>query len=230
MEAKERAARSAIARIQQGQVLGFGTGSTVSYALEALAERIRDESLQVRGVPTSVQTEQACVRLGIPLTSLEEHPVLDLTFDGADQVDDALQCIKGYGGALLREKIVARASRRLLILVDDGKLSRHLDKPVPVEVLPFGLPLVRRLLEEFGRPVLRLRDGQPYLTDNGNPVLDVALGRIDDPAALAQRLDAIPGVVGHGLFVDLATELHIGSATGARCVERAATRPLNPGS
>jgi ribose 5-phosphate isomerase A len=220
MEAKERAARSAVGRIESGQVLGFGTGSTVAFALEALAERIRDERLEVRGVPTSVATREACERLGIPLTTLEEHPTLDLTFDGADQVDDDLQCIKGYGGALLREKIVASASRRLLIMVDDGKLSPQLDKPVPVEVLPFGQPVARRYLAELGRPVLRLKDDAPYCTDNGNPVFDLDVGVIADAAGLALALQAIPGVVGHGLFLDLATELHIGTSTEARLVAR----------
>jgi ribose 5-phosphate isomerase A len=220
MEAKEHAARSAIARIETGQILGFGTGSTVAFALQALAERLHDEHLQVRGVPTSLATRDACQRLGIPVTTLEENPVLDLTFDGADQVDDDLQCIKGYGGALLREKIVASASRRLLIMVDESKLSPQLNKPVPVEVLPFGQPVARRFLEELGRPVLRLQDGAAYCTDNGNPVFDLDVGLIADPAGLARALEAIPGVVGHGLFLDLATELHVGSTSGARLVER----------
>ena len=220
MEPKERAARSAISRIQDGQVLGFGTGSTVQYALEALAERIRDEDLRVLGVPTSLQTQRECQRLKIPLTTLEEHPSLHLAFDGADQVDDDLQCIKGYGGALLREKIVAAAAQRLLIMVDDSKLSPRLNKPVPVEVMPFGMGVAQTFLQKLGRPVLRSKDGDTYWTDNGNPVIDVDLGTIADPAEAARQLDAIPGVVGHGLFIDLTTELHVGTATSVRIIER----------
>jgi ribose 5-phosphate isomerase A len=220
MEAKERAARSAISRIQDGQVLGFGTGSTVQYALEALAERIGKEHLQVRGVPTSLQTQRECQRLKIPLTTLEEHPVLDVAFDGADQVDNDLQCIKGYGGALLREKIVAAAARRLLIMVDAGKIAPRLNKPVPVEVMPFGMGVAQSFLQKLGTPVLRSKDGDTYWTDNGNPVFDVDLGELTDPAATARQLDAIPGVVGHGLFIDLTTELHVGTETEARIIER----------
>lgn len=220
MEPKERAARSAISRIQNGQVLGFGTGSTVQYALQALAERIRTENLQVLGVPTSLQTQRECQRLKIPLTTLEEHPSLDVAFDGADQVDDDLQCIKGYGGALLREKIVAAAARQLLIMVDESKLSARLNKPVPVEVMPFGMAVAQSFLQKLGTPVLRSKDGDTYWTDNGNPVFDVDLGELLHPAETARQLDAIPGVVGHGLFINLATELHVGTASAARIIER----------
>ena len=220
MEPKERAARSAISRIIDGQVLGFGTGSTVQYALEALAERIRDEGLRVHGVPTSLQTQRECQRLKIPLTSLEEHPVLDLAFDGADQVDENLQCIKGYGGALLREKIVAAAASQLLIMVDAGKMSPRLNKPVPVEVMPFGMGVAQSFLQKLGKPVLRSKDGDTYWTDNGNPVFDVDLGEIAHPAEAARLLDAIPGVVGHGLFIDLTSELHVGTASESRIIER----------
>lgn len=218
MEAKERAARSAVSRIESGQVLGLGTGSTVRYALEALAQRIRDEDLQITGVPTSVQTQRECERLHIPLTTLEQHPVLDLAFDGADQVDDDLQCIKGYGGALLREKIVASAARRLLIMVDEGKVATRLNRAIPVEVLPFGAPVARGFLEKLGKPVLRQRDGQPYQTDNGNLVFDLALGEVRDPRKVGRQLAAIPGVADHGLFVDMVAELHIGTATDVRVI------------
>jgi ribose 5-phosphate isomerase A len=218
MEAKERAARSAVSRIKTGQILGLGTGSTVQYALEALARRIRDENLQVLGVPTSMQTQRECERLGIPLTTLVQHPVLDLAFDGADQVDDDLQCIKGYGGALLREKIVASATRCFLVMVDEGKVSPRLNKPIPVEVLPFGVPVARGFLEKIGHPVLRQPGKKPYETDNGNQVFDVDLGEVSDARELAIELDAIPGVVGHGLFIDLTTELHVGSANDVRVV------------
>jgi ribose 5-phosphate isomerase A len=221
MDAKERAARSAVAQVESGQVLGLGTGSTARRALQALAERIREEGLEVIGVPTSRGTEEESRRLGIALTTLEEHPVLDLAFDGADQVDAGLAAIKGYGGALLREKIVARCAKRLLIMVEASKLAATLHLAVPVEVLPFGLGAARHHLERIGgRPRLRLRQGAPYVTDNGNQIFDTDFGEIHNPDALAARIAEVPGVVGHGLFVDLVDELHVGEADSARIVRR----------
>ncbi|UCE03173.1 MAG: ribose-5-phosphate isomerase RpiA [Candidatus Latescibacterota bacterium] len=221
MDAKERAARSAVAQVASGQVVGLGTGSTASRALQVLADRIRDEGLEVIGVPTSRATEEESRRLGIPLTTLEEHPVVDLAFDGADQVDARLAAIKGYGGALLREKIVARCAKRLLIMVDASKLAETLHLAVPVEVLPFGLGAARHHLERIGgQPRLRLRQGAPYLTDNGNQIFDADFGEIRDPGALAARIAELPGVVGHGLFVDLVDEVHVGEADCARVVRR----------
>lgn len=203
-------------------MLGLGTGSTAMRALQALAERIRNESLNVVGVPTSIATEREAARLGIPLTTLDEHPQLDLAFDGADQVDANLAAIKGYGGALLREKIVATCARQVLIMVDDSKLAETLDLAVPVEVLPFALGVARQRLANLGGvPKLRLVKGDPYVTDNGNPILDVDFGAITDPAELATRIAGVPGVVGHGLFVDLVDELHIGSKDTVRVVRRA---------
>src|SRR5262245_633495 len=222
MDAKERAARSAVAEVRSGQVLGLGTGSTAMRALQALAERIQTEGLDVAGVPTSLATQQEAGRLGIPLTTLGEHTQLDLAFDGADQVDPNLVAIKGYGGALLREKIVASCARRVLIMVDDSKLAGMLDLAVPVEILPFALGAARQRLANLGGvPKLRLAGGEPYVTDNGNPILDVDFGAITEPAELGARIAAVPGVVGHGLFVDLIDELHIGSETAARVVRRA---------
>ena len=222
MDGKERAARSAIAEVRSGQVLGLGTGSTAMRALQALAERIRDESLDVVGVPTSLATQREAARLGIPLTTLGEHTQLDLAFDGADQVDPNLVAIKGYGGALLREKIVASCARRVLIMVDDSKLAEMLDLAVPVEVLPFALGVARKRLANLGGvPKLRLEGGEPYVTDNGNPILDVDFGAIAEPAELGGRIAAVPGVVGHGLFIDLIDELHIGSAESGRVVRKA---------
>ncbi len=221
MNPKERAARSAITNVRSGQVLGLGTGSTAREALHVLAQRIRDEGLEVAGVPTSEVTRRESQQLGIPLTTLDEHPVLDLAFDGADQVDSQLACIKGYGGALLREKIVARCARRLLIMVDPSKLSETLDKPVPVEVLPFGAAAARRALVSLGgKPVLRLRNEEPYLTDNGNHIFDVDFGVIDTPGELAARITGLPAVVDHGLFVDLIDELHVGEAESSRVIRR----------
>jgi ribose 5-phosphate isomerase A len=199
--------------------LGLGSGSTALLALRALAERIRHERLEIAGVPTSIETEREAQALGIRLTTLEEHPQLDLALDGADQVDDALACIKGYGGALVREKIVARCARRFLIMVDASKCSPVLDKAVPVEVLPFAWAVAWRELEACGgQPRWRESRGERYRTDNGNYILDVDFGSIPRPDELASRIAAVPGVIDHGLFVALATELHVGRADGARVV------------
>lgn len=219
MDAKEAAARSAVAAIESGMIVGLGSGSTSLRAVRVLAERIRNEKLEVLGIPTSTATESAARELGIPLATLEEQPELDLAIDGADQVNDRLACIKGYGGALVREKIVARCARRFLVMVDPSKLAPVLDKPVPVEVLPFGWAVAwRRLVELGGHPHIRSVDGQPYTTDNGNYILDVAFGTIADPGALAARIATLPAVLDHGLFVDLVSELHIGEARGPRVV------------
>ena len=221
MDAKEIAARSAVAAIESGMILGLGSGSTSLRAVQVLGERLQHEELSVIAVPTSVATEREARAQGIPLATLEEQPALDLTVDGADQVDEHLNCIKGYGGALVREKIVARCSERLLIMVDPSKLSPVLDKPVPVEVLPFAWSVAwRRLVDLGGHPQMRHLDNQPYLTDNGNYILDVMFGRIDDPAALAARIALQPGVIDHGLFVDLVHELHVGEPSGARVIRR----------
>lgn len=224
MDPKERAARSAVAQVQHGQILGLGTGSTAAKALQVLAERIRTEKLEVLGVPTSLATQKEAERLGIALTTLEVHPELDLAFDGADQVDAQLAVIKGYGGALLREKIVARCAKRFLVMVDGTKLADTLRLAVPVEVLLFGLGAAWTRLEALGgKPRLRMAGETTYVSDNGNPILDVDFGVIQDPASLAARLDAIPGVMDHGLFVGLVDELHIGDEDGARvvrCAER----------
>jgi ribose 5-phosphate isomerase A len=221
MNPKERAARSAVACVRSGQVLGLGTGSTAREALRVLAERIRGEGLDVAGVPTSEDTRREAEQLGIPLVTLDEQPVLDLAFDGADQVDSELACIKGYGGALLREKIVARCAKRLLIMVDSSKLSDTLHLPVPVEVLPFGAAAARKHLEALGgEPRLRLRDDAPYVTDNGNHIFDVDFGAIEQPGVLASCITGLPGVVDHGLFVGLANELHVGDDESARVIHR----------
>ena len=226
MDPKELAACSAVAAVASGQVIGLGSGSTSMLALQALGRRIRDEGLAIRGVPTSLSTEREAKRLGIPLTTLEQDPDLDLALDGADQVDAALCAIKGRGGALLREKIVARCARRLLIMVDASKLAEVLDIAVPIEVLPFAAGVARRGLELLGgRPALRRTTvGEAYLTDNGNHILDVDFGPIPRPAPLAERIAAVPGVVDHGLFVGLVAELHVGEAGAARVVRRPSAR------
>lgn len=216
---KQVSGRAAAEEIEDGMTLGLGTGSTVHFALERIAERVRDEGLNVRGVPTSLDTERKARELGIPLATLEEVERIDLTIDGADEVDPDLQLIKGGGGALLREKVVASISRRMLVVVGRDKLSARLGTSflLPVEIVPFARPTVRRALLGLGcAPVLRVtgRD-EPYCTDNGNQILDCHFeGGIPDPRGLELELARIPGVVESGLFIDLAHAVVVGEFDG----------------
>lgn len=216
---KQEAAEWAVALIQPGMVVGLGTGSTSAFAVRHLAAlRGLGRLLDVVGVPTSRETEALARSLGVPLGTLEEHPVVDLTIDGADEVAPDFSLIKGGGGALLREKIVAQASRREVIVVDAAKLSPRLGTnwPVPVEVLPFGWRSQALFLESLGaRVVVRQGpDGAPFLTDQGNRVLDCHFGPIDRPAELAARLEARAGVMGHGLFLGLTSDLVVAGPRG----------------
>jgi ribose 5-phosphate isomerase A len=216
---KRLAAERAVESIQPGMVVGLGSGSTAAFVVRRLAA-LRGEGrlTDVVGVPTSVGTETLARSLGVPLSTLEEHPVLDLTLDGADEVDPELRLIKGGGGALLREKIVAQASRRVLIVVDAAKLSPRLGTrwPVPVEVLPFGWRSQALFLEGLGARITRreAKDGAPYQTDQGNFVLDCAFGPLEHPEALAARLESRAGIVGHGLFIGLTSELVVAGPEG----------------
>jgi ribose 5-phosphate isomerase A len=194
--------------VADGNVVGLGTGSTAKFAIERLGERVR-EGLHMLGIPTSIESEELARRLGIPLTTLEENPDIDITIDGADEVDPHFDLIKGLGGALLREKIVAHATRREVIVVDSSKLVDRLGTkaPLPVEVVRYGHPAVARKLATLGcQPALRQRkDGAgPFVTDNGNHIYDCRFPGIDDARALESRIDSIPGVVECGLFVGLA--------------------------
>ena len=218
---KRAAAERAAALVADGMRIGLGTGSTAAHLVRCLGERVR-EGLAIVAVPTSEATREQADKEGIPLTSLDETPELDLTIDGADEIDGDLRLIKGGGGALLREKIVAAASRRMIVIADGSKRVDRLGRfPLPIEVVPFGLGAIRRAVgravEESGcRGDLRLRtasNGEPFRTDGGHYILDACLGRIDRPEALAARLGALPGVVEHGLFLGLATGAIL--ATGA---------------
>ncbi|RKH10235.1 ribose-5-phosphate isomerase RpiA [Corallococcus sp. CA053C] len=216
---KRAAAERAVDFIQSGMVVGLGTGSTAAFAVRKLAARLADGTLRdVVGVPTSRATEALATSLGVPLTTLDVHPVVDLTIDGADEVAPDLSLIKGGGGALLREKIVAQASRREIIIVDAPKLSPRLGTkwPVPVEVLPFGWRSQSLFLESLGaRVTVRLAlDGAPFHTDQGNVVLDCDFGPINDPAGLAAKLDSRAGVMAHGLFLNLTTDLVVAGPDG----------------
>jgi len=203
----------------------LGHGSTAAFAVRHIAQLLREGRLQkILGVPCSRQVEEAAQRLGIPLTTLDEHTSVDLTIDGADEVDPCLNLIKGGGGALLREKIVAQASRREIIVVDGSKLSPALGTrcPVPVEVVPFGWPAQAAYLESLGaRPALRAKsDGSPFHTDQGNVILDCRFDPIQDPLQLAARLNERAGIVEHGLFLGLATDAIVANNRGVRHLKR----------
>jgi ribose 5-phosphate isomerase A len=208
--------------------LGLGTGSTAQHFVELLAERVR-AGLDIIGVPTSEATRIHAERLGVPLTTIDETPELDLTVDGADEIAPDLSLIKGGGGALLREKIVAAASARMVVIADESKWVPMLGRfPLPVEVVPFGLAATKRAVERAaaaigspGEAVLRrAADGHAFVTDGGHWILDAKLGRIAGPEALASRLSAIPGVVEHGLFMNMTQAAIVAGPDGARVVER----------
>lgn len=223
---KELAARKAVEYIRDGMVVGLGTGSTAEFAIRALAERVATEGLEVQCVPTSEASAALGERLGLDVQSFEDNPVVDLTIDGADEVDPDLNLIKGLGGALLREKIVAAASTREVIIVDPGKLVERLGTraPLPVEVVPFAWGLAQlRLMDLARRAELRKNDnGEPYVTDNGNFILDCHFpDGIDNAAALDRAINEIPGVVENGLFVDLVDIVVVGLDDGqVRVMER----------
>jgi ribose 5-phosphate isomerase A len=215
---KSAAGRQAAELVRDGMNLGLGTGSTVHFALVALAGRIRSEGLQVRGIPTSLETERKARELGIPLATLAELEALDLTIDGADEIDPAFDMIKGGGGALLREKVVASISARVVIVVGPNKLVQRLGTTfaLPIEVAPFALEVVKRRVVALGcDPRVRQANGRTFTTDNGNAILDCRFAHgIADPKRLALELDSLPGVVESGLFIGLAHTLVIGHDDG----------------
>lgn len=209
---KKAAARASLAFVRDGDIVGLGSGSTAEYAVRFLGERVQ-AGLKIRGIPTSQRTREFGVKLGIPLTTLEEFQEIDVTIDGADEIDPELHLIKGGGGALLREKIVASASKRMVVIADSTKQVLVLGKfPLPVEVIAFAEPLLSKKISALGASV-KLRQyayGNPFVTDEGHHILDCHFGEIPDPPALARQLDSMPGVVEHGLFVDMATVALIG--------------------
>jgi ribose 5-phosphate isomerase A len=226
---KRQAAAKALEFVRPGMRLGLGTGSTAKHFVDLLAERVRG-GLDIVGVPTSAQTRSQAESLGVPLTTLDVEPELDLTIDGADEVDGDLHLIKGGGGALLREKIVARASKTMIVIVDESKLVPVLGRfPLPIEVIAFGLAATQRHIEACAGPaqcVLRHNAaGHAFVTDEGHCILDAALHRIQRPEELAACLVGIPGVVEHGLFIGMADLAIISSPEGVRIVERATSSP-----
>ncbi len=224
---KKRAAMKAVEMVEPGMRLGLGSGSTAAHFVALLGERVK-AGLSIVGVPTSEETRALASERGIPLSSLEEIPELDITFDGADEIDGDLQMIKGGGGALLREKIVAMASDRVVIMVDRSKVVDTLGRfKLPVEVVPFGLTATSEMMsvlcEEAGcRGEIELRmgkDGKPFVTDNGNLILDCNFGRIDDPEELDEAFKFIPGVVESGLFLDICDVAIIAGEDGVEVIE-----------
>jgi len=216
---KREAAEHAVSFVQSGMAIGLGTGSTAVWAVRKVGELLASGQLRdVVAVPTSRATAAEATRLGIPLTTLADHPVLDLTIDGADEVDPSFDLIKGGGGALLHEKVVAQATTREIIVVDAEKLSPALGTrhPLPVEVVPFGAEPTARFLTSLGATV-QLRtgaDGKPFVTDEGNHILDATFGAIADPYELAARLDERAAVMGHGLFLGLTADLVVAGPHG----------------
>jgi len=209
---KEAAGRAAAALVRDGDVVGLGTGSTAYFTVLALGERVKT-GLKITGIPTSVQTADLARAAGIPLTTLDEHPEIDITIDGADELDAHLRLIKGGGGALLREKVVASASKKMVVVADSAKVVSVLGRfPLPVEVIAFARSVVENKIAALGgSPKLRTKpDGSPFVTDNGNPILDCNFERIADPPALARALSSIPGIVEHGLFIGLASLALVG--------------------
>lgn len=210
---KQIAARAAVELVEAGSTVGLGSGSTAAYAVRFLAERVR-QGLNIVGIPTSQQTQHLAEQLGIPLAALEDHPKIDIDIDGADEIDPELNLIKGGGGAFLREKIIASASRRFIVIADSAKQVKRLGKfPLPVEVVPFAQSLIKPQIEALGAKV-SLRSyayGNPYVTDEGHHILDCTFGVIPDPPGLAEKLRCIPGVVEHGLFIGMAELALIGS-------------------
>jgi ribose 5-phosphate isomerase A len=204
---KAAAARASLRFVRDGMTLGLGTGSTAAHVVRCLAEQVR-AGLKIRGIPTSVHTGELAASLGIPLTTLEECQEIDVDIDGADEFDPQLNLIKGGGGALLREKIIASASWQVVIIADSSKQVAVLGKfPLPVEVIPFAQPLVAKRIAAFGATVKVRKDGKgnTFITDEGHHILDCNFGQIPDPPALARKLSDMPGVVEHGLFINLAS-------------------------
>jgi len=222
---KQEAAHHAVGFIKSGMVVGLGTGSTAAYAVKQIAKRLQAEDLKkIVGIPTSIRTEKLARELDIPLCGLDEQPAIDLTIDGADEVDPDLNLIKGGGGALLREKVVAQASRRNIIVVDESKLSPRLGTrwALPVEVIPFAAKAEENFLKSLGASVtLRLDEqGQPYKTDQHNYILDANFGEMADPNRLAAKLNERAGIVEHGLFLGLAGDVIVAAQDEIRHLKR----------
>ena len=218
-EAKKSVAQEAVKHVKDGFIIGLGSGSTASYVIQKIGQFVKQGELQVLGVPSSSQAKMLAIQSGIPLTTLDEHPILDLALDGADEVDKKLNLIKGGGGALTREKIIASTAKEVIIVADETKLVEKLGSnfPVPVEVLPFAMTTVRASIKKLGgKSILREGKGKvgAVVTDNGNYILDIDFGPIDNAEKLNQELKLLPGVIETGLFIKLADIVYIGKPEG----------------
>jgi len=217
---KKNAALAAVKHVKDGDIVGLGSGTTIAYAIEALGERVKKENLKILGIPSSYQAFALAVQNKIPITTLEEHPLIDVDIDGADQIDPKLNLIKGMGAALAREKIVAASSKLNIIIADGKKRVKVLGEnnhPVPVEVLTFAIAPVMRTIEKLGgKAILRETKGKlgPVISDNGNAIVDATFGVIGDAAKLDQQLKMIPGVVETGVFINLADIAYLGTPSG----------------
>jgi ribose 5-phosphate isomerase A len=224
--AKQKAALEAVKHVKDGFVVGLGSGSTAAFAIEALGERIKKENLHIMGIPTSYQAFLLAIECGIPITTLDEHPEINVTIDGADQVTPELNLIKGMGAAMAREKIVAAASKLNVLIADQNKKVKLLgenNQVVPIEVLPFAISLAKRKLVAIGgKPTVREGKGKlgPVITDNGNAILDTYFGEIKDPAELAVKVKMIPGVVETGFFIGLTDIVYFGLSSGVEKIEK----------
>ncbi len=222
MDLKEMAAREAVKHIEDGMVVGLGSGSTASIAIRLLGERVR-EGLKIIGIATSRASEDLGRAEGITVEGLRDHPVVNVTIDGADEVNPDLDLIKGLGGALVREKIVAAATEKEIIVVDESKLVEYLGQraPLPVEIVKFAHDATIKRLRTFEcEPKLRMREGEPFVTDNGNYIADCRFDRIDEPRVLEAQLNLVPGVVDNGLFVGMANLVIVSSKDGVKTLER----------
>ena len=215
MDRKKAAAEAALELVEDGMVVGLGTGSTANYAIEGLGRRVAS-GLRIRGVATSRASEELARKVGVPIITLDQVSGIDLTIDGADEVDPRFNLIKGMGGALLREKIVAFASKQEIIIIDDSKLVEVLGTrtPLPVEVVPFGHLRTKDALESLGCKASLKGGSSPFVTDNANLIYECRFAKIEDPEILEAEIDLIPGVVESGLFIDLATKVVVASAKG----------------
>ena len=218
---KKMAAEKAVEHVDNGMVIGLGTGSTVKYAIKKLGEMV-NTGLKIEGIPTSLRTKKLATEYNIPLVDLNDYTEIDLTVDGADEVDSHLNLIKGGGGALTREKIIAYHSKKEIIVIDETKVVKKLgiDSPVPVEVTKYGWNATKKTLEELGCTAeLRTIMDEVYITDNSNYILDCDFGKINEPEALEKEINSIPGVIENGLFIDLVDEVIVGSKQGIITLE-----------
>jgi len=225
MDLKEMAAKEAVKYVEDGMVVGLGSGSTANIAIRLLGDRVKEEGIEIIGIPTSKASDLLGRAMGIKIAELDDHPKVDITIDGADEVGPALNLIKGLGGALVREKIVAGASMVEMIVVDESKLVDCLGSkaPLPVEIVRYAHRTTMRKLACLGcAPQLRMKGSEPFVSDNGNFVVDCAFGPMKDPAGLETKVNLIPGVVDNGLFIGLVAKVVIGTDEGVEIKERPA--------